>query len=323
MKRRDFLKAGAAGTAALAMGGMVGAGRAYADDVQQATGQVPRRPFGKTGEELSIIGFGGVSMRGVEQARVISLMEKSVEAGVNFVDVAPRYGNAEELAGPAVEPFRDDIFLASKTAKRNAQEAREELERSLERLRTDHFDLYQMHNIQSVENDVEAAFAEGGAMEALIEAKESGLVRYLGFSAHTEEAAMRAMELYDFDSAMLPINFVCEYQGDFGPRVIERAREKEMAVFALKAMVRQRGESSAESRQRFSLWYEPLYEPEMAALGLRWTLSKPGVTSAMPPGNPDLYELALELAKDYRPLTEEEQDLVYAMSQEYEPLFRV
>ncbi len=322
MKRRDFIKTTAFGTAAVTIGGAAGQQKVYAEESPRSTKKVPRRPFGKTGEELSIIGFGGVSMNGVAPDRVMELMEKSVEAGVNFVDLAPRYGNAETLAGPIVEPFRDQLFLACKTAKRTAREAREELERSLERLRTDHFDLYQMHNIQNVQNDVEVAFADGGVMEVLVEARKAGLVRYLGFSAHTEAAALRALELFDFDSVMLPINFVCEYEGNFGPRVIEKAREKECAIFALKPMVRQRGQGSSESRRRYGLWYEPLHEPELAALGLRWTLSKPGITSALPPGNPDLYELALELAKNYTPLTEEENSQVQAMAREYAPLFR-
>lgn len=317
--RRDFLRWAGAGSAALALGGVAEMRPAAA-----AADTVPKRRFGKTDVELSIIGFGGTSMRNVEQDRVNRLVAESVEQGVNFVDVSPRYGNAEELAGPAVEPYRDDIFLATKTALRDREGAKEEFERSLERLRTDHLDLYQLHNLQDVENDVEAAFASGGAMEVLLEAKEAGIVQYLGFSAHTEEAALRAMELYDFDSAMFPINFVSEYQGGFGPRMIEKAVEREIAIFALKPMVRQRGQGDSDIRQMFSrLWYEPLYEPELASLGLRWTLSKPGVTSALPPGDPDLYELAVQLAKEYTPLTEEEEEEVYAMAQDYNPLFQV
>lgn len=318
MKRRDFLKTGVVGYGAWTLGAL---GFTPALRGETSKGTVPKRRLGKTGVDLSIIGFGGMSWRDLEQSRVNRMVAESVEQGVNFLDVSPRYRNSEVLAGPAIEPYRDEIFLASKTAERDAAGARSELNQSLDRLRTDHLDLYQLHNLQELERDVETAFGKGGAMEVLREARDAGVVRYLGFSAHTEEAAVRAMELFDFDTIMFPVNFVTEYRGNFGPRVLEKAFEREMGVFALKPMMTQRGARNSEIRQKYRrLWYEPAFERRQASLGLRWALSKP-VTSALPPGDPELYQMALNIAKDFSPLTADEEKEVYAMAQDYDPLF--
>ena len=154
-----------------------------------------RRPLGRTGESLSVIGFGAIVFvnEGTEFAR--DTVARAIDAGVNYFDMGPRYGKgeAEERGGPAIEPYRDRIFLAEKTGERTKDEAAAQLRQSLKRMRTDHFDLYQFHGVRTME-EVETIVGPGGALEAFIAARDEGLVRFLGSSAHSEEAALALMD---------------------------------------------------------------------------------------------------------------------------------
>jgi aryl-alcohol dehydrogenase-like predicted oxidoreductase len=155
-----------------------------------------RRALGKTGQELSIVGFGGIVVMNVEPPKASRLVSEAVDRGVNYFDVAPSYGNAEERLGPALAPYRDRAFLACKTGKRGKEEAAQELRQSLARMQTDHFDLYQLHALTSME-EMEQALGPGGALEAFLEARDAGLIRYIGFSAHSVETALAAMDRFD------------------------------------------------------------------------------------------------------------------------------
>ncbi|MFN7830243.1 MAG: aldo/keto reductase, partial [Armatimonadota bacterium] len=171
------------------------------------------RPFGATGESLSIIGIGGVTVVGHDAAASIRLFDEALDAGVNYADVAPSYGvdqETEKRFGDALVGRRNRVFLACKTGERGATGAKVELERSLRHLKTDCIDLYQLHAITSVE-EVERAFAPDGAMATILQAQQDGKVRHIGFSAHSVDAALRALELYPFVSALFPVNFVTTY----------------------------------------------------------------------------------------------------------------
>lgn len=267
-----------------------------------------RRILGRTGRELSIIGLGGVVFVGVDQNESDTIVGEAIDAGINYVDVAPSYGTDQETEkriGPALLAGhrRDSIFLACKTGRRDRKGAEEELQQSLKNLATDRFDLYQLHSI-TTRDDVERIFGPDGAMEAFVAAKEAGLISHIGFSAHSVEAALMAMELYDFDSALFPINFVNVYNGDFGPQIIARAQEKGVARLALKAMARTSWRQDAPHSHP-NCWYEPLTDPHFAALALRYTLSQP-ITAAIPPGDPALFKLAVKIAGAFTPITEAE-----------------
>ncbi|MDX9976016.1 MAG: aldo/keto reductase, partial [FCB group bacterium] len=195
-----------------------------------------RRPLGRAGDKLSIIGFGGIIVKDESTQNAANYVAESVDRGVNYFDVAPAYGNAEEMLGPALRPYRDQCFLACKTEKRDAVEAQKALDNSLRLLKTDHFDLYQLHAMTKME-DVEKVLAPGGAMEVFIKAREAGKVRRLGFSAHSEEAALALIRQFDFDSILFPFNFITwHHNGGFGHSVYEAAAEKKMGLLALKAM---------------------------------------------------------------------------------------
>lgn len=319
LDRRTFIQNTAAGAGALGMGTILK--DANGGITNPGSGEIPKRNFGNTGIKLSIIGFGGIVVKNAEQSHANKVVAEAFERGVNYFDVAPSYGDAEIKLGPALEPYRKDVFLACKTQQRTKEKAQTELDQSLKNLRTDHFDLYQLHAITDTKKDVDKVFAKGGAMEVFLEAKRSGKVRFLGFSAHSQDAAFAAMDRYDFDSILFPINFATFYKGDFGPQVIQRAKEKGMAVLALKAMARQRWPKNDPLRKKYKkCWYQPLTDPEEVMLGLKFTLSQPA-TAILPPGEEGLFLLALDMVKDYKPLTSEENEKLRILASELNPIF--
>ena len=286
---------------------------------EKKPGKLEKRVLGRTGEKLSIIGFGGIVVRDADPEDAYGRVSEAIDYGVNYFDVAPTYGDAEIKLGPALEPFRKDVFLACKTNKRTQDDSEAELERSLENLRTDHFDLYQLHAVTSIE-DVNKIFSPDGAMKTLLRAREDGRVKYLGFSAHSVEAAMELMRRFDFDAILFPFNYATWHFGNFGPQVLQTAKEKGMGLLALKAMAERRWEQG-ETRNISKVWYKPLSEPEEALMGLRFTLSHP-ITSAIPPGNEELFRLGMKLAMDFKPLTKNEAEEIKLKEFHGEILFK-
>lgn len=245
-------------------------------------------------------------------------VKEAIDYGVNYFDVAPTYGNAEEMLGPALEPYRKKVFLACKTGQRKKDGARRELEESLEKLRTDHFDLYQLHAVTTME-DVNTIFSDDGAIQAFRQAREEGLVKNLGFSAHSVEAATALMERFDFDTILFPFNYACWYHGNFGPQVLEMAKKREMGILALKAMAYRPWPEGAE-KTIDKAWYEPLTDKEDARKGLRFTLSHP-VTAAIPPGDENLFSMGLRLAAEFEPMDQDDILEMKKRAMNTEPLF--
>ena len=323
MHRRKFLKTVAAtGIGAFASLQFAGCGKKI-ETTSEDRNIIPKRSFGKTGEELSIIGLGGVAVMKMLQPEVNNFVHEAIDRGVNYVDVAPTYGNAEVLLGPALRGYRDKIFLACKTQKRKKEEAAAELRQSLERLETDHFDLYQFHAISNME-DVETIFSEDGAIEAFEEARKQGLIRYIGFSAHSAKAALAAMDKFDFDSILFPINFALYHRENFGPQVVEKAEEKSVARLAIKAMANSQWPPNADRNEFPNCWYQPVSDPVIADMALRFTLSQP-ITAAVPPGDPKLFRMAMDRASHFTPITDEEDEQLkkIAQNQNQESIFKL
>jgi aryl-alcohol dehydrogenase-like predicted oxidoreductase len=283
-------------------------------------GKVEKRSLGRTGEMLSMIGFGGIIVKDATPAESSDAVKLAIDSGVNYFDVAPTYGDAEIKLGPALEPYRKGVFLACKTTERGRDGARKELEQSLKNLRTDHFDLYQFHAVTTPE-DVEKIFAPGGAMETYQEARKEGKIRYLGFSAHSVEAAMAMMDRYDFDTILFPINYVTWNAGNFGPQVLEKAHQKKMGILALKSMAKSPLPKGVENQEYPKCWYEPLITPEDIKMGLSFTLSHP-VTSALTPGDIRLFRTALNVSSSIKPLTDDEIKVIKGKALANQPLFR-
>jgi predicted aldo/keto reductase-like oxidoreductase len=221
--------------------------------------------------------------------------------------------------GPALKPFRDGVFLACKTLRRDKAGAEEELRQSLLKLQTDHFDLYQLHALSKLE-DVEQALGPDGALETFLKARKDGRIRFIGFSAHSAEAALLAMKQFDFDTVLFPVNFVCFLQAGFGPQVVAAAKEKKMGILALKALARQPWPDQSMRKEWPKCWYQPILDPEEAALSLRFTLTQP-VTAAVPPGDARLFKKALALAHAYSPLRPDDEAKVRELAAGLNPLF--
>lgn len=314
MHRRTFLKdASAATLAACFPASLAGIERTY------AAGPLERRSLGRTGESLSIIGFGGIVVMNATPEEASSRVAHAIERGVNYFDVAPSYGNAEERLGPALAPYRKNVFLACKTQKRDRAGALAELEASLRHMQTDHFDLYQHHAVTTRE-DVDRITGKDGALETFEAARKAGKVRFLGFSAHSVDAALTLMDRFAFDTILFPVNFATWHAGNFGPQVLETAQRKKMGILALKAMARRPWPEGAK-RTHPKCWYEPLGDVAAAREGLRFTLSHP-VTAAIPPGDENLFSMALDLAADFKPLGGAEADAIKQKGQATTPLFR-
>jgi predicted aldo/keto reductase-like oxidoreductase len=310
MRRREFLKRATSGS----LGAAVAAGVRAAD-----SGRGAPRGRDAFNTEISIIGVGGNLLRGTTQSHADYLVSWAFDRGVNYFDFSPDYGNAEERLGPALRPYRRQCFLACKTMRRDAEGSRRDLEGSLRRLETDYFELYQLHALRTIE-EVDEVMSPGGAMETLIRARDYGQVRFLGFSAHSVEAAMSAMERFPFDSILFPFNVVCMLKGNFGLQVLERARGLGMTCLAIKPMGWTPLPDGGLSRYE-KCFYEPTEDPYLARLSISYTLDLP-VASFLPPGDESLYRLALEIALHYRPLTEDERLDLFARARQAEPMWR-
>ena len=278
-----------------------------------------RRNYGKNGDKLSVIGFGAIVVMNEEQSVADRFVAEAIDAGVDDFDVAPSYGNAQDQLGPALQPYRNGVFLACKTEQRDGPAARTALEAALKVMRTDHFDLYQFHAV-STDEDVDRVLAPGGALEVFVKAKEEGLVRNLGFSAHSEKAAVRLFEAFPFDSVLFPVNYASLLQGTFGPRIFEAAAHRGASCLALKAMARAMWPEGAE-RDYPKCWYEPLKDDHLAGLALRFALSQP-ITAALPPGDIRAFRNAVLTLRDgVKPLDASEMAELQALSAQVKPIF--
>jgi len=289
-------------------------------DKYSGSGPVPRRVF-LPGVTLSIVGFGGLMLKGMNQDETDCLVAESVSQGVNYFDVAPEYdeGGAEKRLGSALEPYRKDLFLAGKTLARSAGAARRELEQSLRRLKTDYFDLYQFHAVNTAK-DLESIFAPGGALRTFLSAREEGLVRYLGFSSHSVPLSLAMLDRFQFDAILFPINYVCYARGNFGPQVMAKARACGVARVALKALAYTPMPHS-QVRRSPNCWYRPIDDPVLALQALRFSLSE-DVSAVLPPSDVRLYRMALSLAHAVTPLSAEERRDLLDNARGLKPIMR-
>lgn len=318
MKRREFLKVAGTAAGACALSQTSIFSMEYTNTLAPASevAGMPRRVLGRTGEHLSLIGFPGLALVHDEydQNRCTEALHQAFDRGVNYFDVAPAYGagKCETRMGIGLQGIdRSKIFLACKTKKRGKEGSRQELENSLKLLKTDHFDLYQMHHIRSVE-EVQQALGPGGALETFLAAKKEGKVKYFGFSAHTTKGALKIMREFQFDTVMFPINFVELYNRGFGKEVLDLANEQGAAALSIKPM-NYGGWPEGVERTR-DWWYQSVEEQSDVDLAWRFALSRKGVVAGIPPSFLDLLDKAIEAAKAYRPPSEPELEQLKQMA---------
>ncbi|MFC2023645.1 aldo/keto reductase, partial [Chloroflexota bacterium] len=250
------------------------------------------------------------------------VVESLLEHGVNHIDVAPSYDDAELRLGPWLETHRDMFFLGCKTLERSCQEAREELHGSLERLRVDRFDLYQLHGVTTMD-ELDRCFAPGGAMEAVLEAREAGLTRYIGITSHGLQAPaveLAALERFDFDSVLFPLNGKmwsdAAYRRD-AELLLKVAAERDVGTMVIKALAR----GPWGDRERgYHTWYEPFDEPVGIGTALRFVLSQP-VSAAVSSGDARLLPMIIEAAESFEPMATQDQDLFTAESARLRSIF--
>lgn len=236
-------------------------------------------PFGRTGHQSSRVIFGAAALGAMRQEKADPILDLLLAHGVNHIDTAASYGESELRLASWLKRHRRDFFLASKTGDRTYAGARDSLHRSLERLGVDHLDLIQLHNLVE-EDEWQTATAPGGALEALVEARDQGLVRFIGVTGHgTRVAAMhrRSLEHFAFDSVLLPYNFTMmsspDYAADF-EALMPICEQRGVAVQTIKAIARRRWQD--DTQRRFS-WYEPLRDPAAIRRGVRFVLGRPGL----------------------------------------------
>jgi aryl-alcohol dehydrogenase-like predicted oxidoreductase len=241
---------------------------------------IPRVAFGRTGHQSSRLLFGAAALARADERQAARALELLLEHGVNHIDTAAAYGDSELRVGAWMPRHRADFFLATKTGERGYAGARDEIRRSLERLHTDHVDLLQLHNLVDAEG-WERAFGEDGAVRAAVEARDEGLVRFLGVTGHgTRVAAMhlRSLERFAFDSVLLPLNPLqmrdAEQAADFA-RLLARCRERGVAVQTIKSVARRRWPEGASPTR--TTWYEPLEAQQDVDRAVHWVLAHPDV----------------------------------------------
>jgi aryl-alcohol dehydrogenase-like predicted oxidoreductase len=240
---------------------------------------IQRQLFGRTGHSSTRTLFGAAALGRVTQAEADSTLEVLLAFGVNHIDTAASYGDAELRIGPWMDQYRQDFFLATKTGERTYERAREEFHRSLERLQVDQVDLLQLHNLVDPQ-EWEMAMGSGGALEAAVEAREEGLLRFIGVTGHGVTAPSmhrRSLERFDFDSVLLPCNYLMlqnpQYAADFGV-LLGLCKERGIAVQTIKSIARREWGDTPRTR---STWYEPLEEQADIDRAVHWVLGQAGV----------------------------------------------
>ena len=240
---------------------------------------IEKIPFGKTGHESTRTIFGAAALGSMRQDRADALLETLLEFGVNHIDTAASYGDSELRIAPWMKAHRDKFFLASKTGDRTYEGARDSIRRSLERLDVEQLDLIQFHNLVD-ETEWETAFAPGGALEAAVEAREAGLVRFIGVTGHGSMVAamhLRSLEKFPFDSVLLPYNYAMMNQPDYAKdfnALYDVCQERGIAMQTIKSVARRRWREG--DGPRYS-WYEPLRDPEALARAVNFVLGRPGL----------------------------------------------
>ena len=280
------------------------------------------RRFGRTGHMSTVAIFGAAAFGQVTQAQADASMELVIAAGVNHIDVAPSYGEAELRLGPWLARERKRFFLGCKTTERTKAGAAAELRRSLERLRVDSFDLYQLHAVTTMQ-ELDQVTAPGGALEAALDARAEGLTRTIGITGHGVNAPaiyLEALRRFDFDSVLFPINFV-QYANPTYRRnaqeLVRQCRARDVGTMIIKSICRR---PWGDRPHAYHTWYEPFKDADHIQQSVNFVLSQ-DVTGLCTVGDYRVLPLVLEACERFTPMSQAEQSALVATANQYEPLF--
>jgi aryl-alcohol dehydrogenase-like predicted oxidoreductase len=280
------------------------------------------RRFGRTGHMSTVAIFGAAAFWEISQEQADESMRLVIERGVNHIDVAPSYGQAEERIGPWMPRERQRFFLGCKTMERTRAGAAAEMRRSLKRLQVEAFDLYQIHAITSMA-ELDEVTRRGGALEAIRAAQKAGLTRFVGITGHGVDSPaifLEALRRFDFDSILFPLNFVQfanpEYRRN-AEELLRQCRAKDVGVMIIKSITRG---TWGEKEHTHTTWYRPFEDREHIQQGVNFVLSQ-DVTGICTAGDTRLLPLVLDACEKFEPLGKKEQEALIATASQFEPLF--
>lgn len=281
-----------------------------------------KRRLGRTGHMSTVAIFGAAAFGQNSQAEADKAMEQVIAAGVNHIDVAPSYGQAEERLGPWMPRIREQFFLGCKTMEREKEDAAAELRRSLERLRVDKFDLFQLHAVTSME-ELDKVTGPGGALEAVIDARSEGLTDYIGITGHGHDVPavfLEALNRFDFDTVLFPINFVEYTDPDYVRNAEEQLRQcraQDVGVMIIKPIAKR---PWGERRKTYTTWYEPFDDPSHIQQGVDFALSQ-DVTGLCTSGDVTILPVFLEACEKFTQMDANQQKALIATAGAYETIF--
>lgn len=282
-----------------------------------------KRRLGRTNHMSTVVIFGGAAFWEITQADANATLDLALKAGINHIDVAPQYGQAEERMGPWLENHRDKFFLGCKTLERTRKESWDELHRSLEKLHTDTIDLYQLHAVGTFE-ELETALAPDGAIHTLLEAREKGLTRYIGITGHglpVPAIQAAAIERYDLDTVMFPINPVLYANPDYrrdAENLLDLCAKRDVGVMIIKSVAKGPWGDRAKT---YNTWYEPYDIQQKIEETVHFALSQQPVTGIPAAGDIRLLPMIIEAAERFQPMSQAEQDALINQAAALEPLF--
>jgi len=280
------------------------------------------RRFGRTGHMSTIAIFGAAAFSKISQADADQVMEMITEAGINHIDVAPSYGQAEERIGPWMPLERGRFFVGCKTMERTKDGAWNEMQRSLKRLQTETFDLYQSHAITTMA-ELDAITMKGGALEAFVEARQRGLIQFIGITGHGADAPqiyLEALRRFDFDSVLFPLNFVQVANPEFRKHteeLIATCKAKDVGTMIIKAITKG---PWGEKPHTATTWYEPFDKMDDIQRALNFALSY-DVTGFCTAGDTRILPMVLKACENFNRLGSSELEEMIKSGKEYEPLF--
>ncbi len=281
-----------------------------------------KRRYGRTGHMSTVAVFGAACLGQLDQSQADKAIQKMIKAGVNHIDIAPSYGQAEARMGPWMPDIREDFFLGCKTTERSKADATQEFEESLERLQTDKFDLYQLHAVTTMD-ELDQCTASGGALEGVIEMRDQGLTDYIGITGHGMQAPkiyIEALSRFDFDSVLFPLYPALladdAYRQD-ALKLLDLCEEKDVGVMTIKSVAK---EPWGEREHSYHTWYVPFDDQDEIQDSINFVLSHK-LTHICTPGDYRLLDKVFEACENFEPMNKEQQQTLMDKRAQYELIF--